>query len=39
MPSVAKKRLIRKNFKRPYSCSNQKLASIETLGAAFLDRI
>ena len=30
MPSIAKKRLLRKNFKRHYLCSNQKLASTQT---------
>ena len=39
MPSIAKKRLIRKKFKRHYLCSNQKLASTQTLGSAFLDRV
>ena len=39
MPSIAKERLIRKKFKRHYLCSNQKLASTQTLGSAFLDRI
>ena len=39
MPSIAKKRLIRKKFKRHYLCSNQKLASTQTLGSAFLDKI
>ena len=39
MPSIAKKRLIRKKFRRHYLCSNQKLASKKTLGSAFLDRI
>ena len=39
MPSIAKKRLIRKKFKRHYLCSNQKLASTQTLGSAFLERI
>ena len=39
MPSIAKKRLIRKKFKRHYLCSHQKLASTQTLGSAFLDRI
>ena len=39
MPSIAKKRLIRKKFKRHYLCSNQKLASTQTLASAFLDRI
>ena len=38
MPNIAKKRLIRKKIKRPYLCSNQKLASTQTLGSAFLDR-
>ena len=39
MPSIAKKRQIRKMFKRHYFCSNQKLASTKILGSAFLDRI
>ena len=39
MPSFAKKRLIRKKFKSYYLCSNQKLASTQTFGSAFLDRI
>ena len=39
MTSIAKKRLIRKKFKRHYLCSNQKPASTQTLGSAFLDRI
>ena len=39
MPSIAKKRLIRKKFKRHYLCSNQKLASTQTFGSAFLDTI
>ena len=39
MPSIAKKRLIQKKFKRHNLCSNQKLASTQTLGSAFLDRI
>ena len=38
MSSIAKKRLIRKKFRRHYLCSNQKLASTQTLGSAFLDR-
>ena len=38
MPSIARKRLIRKKFRRLYLCSNQKLASTQTLGSAFLDR-
>ena len=37
-PSIAKKRLIRKKLKRHYLCSNQKLASTQTLGSAFLVR-
>ena len=37
-PSVAKKRLLRKKFKLHYLCSNQKLASTQTIGSAFLDR-
>ena len=39
MPSVAKKRLLRKKFKRHYLCSNLKLASIQTIGSAFLERV
>ena len=39
MPSIAKKRLIRNKFKRHYLCSNQKLASTQYIGSAFLDRI
>ena len=39
MPSVAKKRLLREKFKRHYLCSNQKLASTQTIGSAFLERI
>ena len=39
MPSIANKRLIWKKFRRHYLCSNQKLASTQTLGSAFLDRI
>ena len=39
MPSVAKKRLLRKNFKRHCLCSNQKLASTQTIGSAFLERV
>ena len=38
MPSVAKKRLLSKKFKRHYLCSNQKLASTQTIGSAFLER-
>ena len=37
MPSIAKKRLIRKKFKRHYLFSNQKLAHTQILGSAFLD--
>ena len=39
MPSIAKQRLIRKNYERHYLSSNQKLASTQTHGSAFLDRI
>ena len=39
MPSVAKKRLLRKKFKCLYLCSNQKLASTQTIGSAFLERV
>ena len=39
MPCVAKKRLLRKKFKRLYLCSNQKLASTQTIGSAFLERV
>ena len=38
-PSVSRKRLVRKKFKKHYLSSNQKLASTQTLGSAFLDRI
>ena len=38
-PSVAKKRLLRKKFKRHYSCSNQKLASTQTFGSVFQERV
>ena len=38
-PSVSRKRLIRKKFKKHYLSSEQKLASTQTLGSAFLDRI
>ena len=31
MPSVAKKRLLRKKFKGHYLCFSQKLASIQTI--------
>ena len=39
MQSVAKKRLLLKKFKRHYLCSNQKLASTQTAGSAFLERV
>ena len=39
MPCVAKKRLLRKKLKRHYLCSNQKLASTQTIGSAFLERV
>ena len=39
MPSVAKKKLLCKKFKRHYLCSNQKLASTQTFGSAFLERV
>ena len=39
MPKVAKKRLLRKKFKRHYLCSNQKLASTQLIGSAFLERV
>ena len=39
MPSVAKKRLLRKKFKCHFLCSNQKLASRQTIGSAFLERV
>ena len=39
MPSVAKKRLLRQKFKRHYLCSNQKLASTQTIESAFLERV
>ena len=38
-PSVSRKRLVRKKFEKRYLSSNQKLASTQTLGSAFLDRI
>ena len=38
LPSVAKKRQLRKKFKRDYLSSAQKLASTQTLGSAFLER-
>ena len=39
LPSVAKKQLLRKKFKRHYLSSAQKLASTQTHGSAFLERI
>ena len=39
LPSVAKKRLLRKKFKRHYLSAAQKLASTKTLGSTFLERI
>ena len=39
MPSVEKKRLLGKIFKRHFLCSNQKLASTQTIASAFLERI
>ena len=38
-PSVSRKRLVRKKFKKHYLSSNQKFASTQTLGSAFLERI
>ena len=38
-PRVSRKRLVRKKFKKHYLSSNQKLASTQTLGSAFLHRI
>ena len=38
LPSVAKKRLLRKKCKNHYLSSAQKRASIQTLGSAFLER-
>ena len=38
-PSVSRKRLVRKKFKKHYQSSDQKLATKQTLGSAFLDRI
>ena len=38
-PRVLRNRLLRKKFKKHYLSSNQKLASTQTLGSAFLDRI
>ena len=39
MPSIAKKPLIWKNYKRHYLISNQKLASTQIYGSAFPDTI
>ena len=39
LPSTEKKRLFRKKFKRHYLSCNQKLASTQTHGSPFLDRI
>ena len=39
MPSVAKKRLLRKKFKYHYLYSNQKLAFKQTIDLAFLERV
>ena len=39
MPGIAKKRLIRKQFKRHHLSCNQKISITKTLGLAFLDRI
>ena len=39
MPAVAKKIRLRKKFKRQYLCSNQKLASTQTIGSVFLERV
>ena len=39
LPSVAKKRLLRKKFKRQNISSAQMIASTQTLGSAFLERI
>ena len=39
MPSVAKKRLLRKKVRRHDLCSNQKLASTQTIGSVFLEKV
>ena len=39
IPSVAKKRLFRKKFKQHHSCSNQKLASTQSIDSDFLERV
>ena len=36
IPSVSRKRLVRKKFKKHYLSSNQKLASTQTLGSEFV---
>ena len=38
-PSIARKSFVRKKFKRHYLSSEQKFASTQNLGSAFLDRI
>ena len=38
-PSVSRKQLVRKKFKKHYLSSNQNLAYTQTLGSAFLNRI
>ena len=38
-PRVAKERLLRKKFNCRYLCSNQKLASTQTIGSVFLERV
>ena len=39
MPSIANKRLLRKNFSCHFLYSNQKLASTQTIGSAFLEKV
>ena len=39
MPSISKKRMLRKMFKSHFLCSNQKLASTQTIGSAILERV
>ena len=39
MPSVVRKRQLVKNFNRHHLCSNQKLASTQTFGSDFLERV
>ena len=36
---LQRKELLRKKYKRHYLCSNQKLASTQTIGSAFLERV